>query len=191
MRRVLFICIPILALTLSAQGQETPLCKLPASLDQLKATAAETTDVTLDPNLLKLADNALNKGVANEAEAQKLLSNIKGICVRSYKFDKGTQYPEKDVEALRSQFSGPNWSSMVKVRSKQNGENVDVLVQSEKGALAGIAIIVAKPEEFTFVRIDGAIDLAQLAKLKGQFGIPKLNIPGQPKPAPPLPAESK
>jgi len=193
MRRVLFICIPILALTLSAQAQEAPLCKLPASLDQLKATASETTDVTLDPNLLKLADNAMNKGVANEAEAQKLLSNIKGICVRSYKFDKGTQYSEKDVEALRSQFSGPNWSSMVRVRNKQNGENVDVLVQSEKGAFAGITIIVAKPEEFTFVRIDGAIDLAQLAKLKGQFGIPKLNLPAQPKPAPPPapPAESK
>ena len=191
MRRVLSICIAILALMLSAQAQEAQLCRLPASLDQLKAKATETADITLDANMLKLAGNALNKDNTNEAEAQKVLSGIKAICVRSYKFDKDIQYVEKDVDALRSQFSDSTWSSMVRVRNKQDGENVDVLFKMEKGAFAGIAVIVAKPEEFTFVRIDGSIDLAQLAKLGGQFGIPKLNMPSQSKPAPAPKAESK
>jgi hypothetical protein len=39
-------------------------------------------------------------------------------------------------------------------------------------------------EEFTFVRIEGSIDLSQLAKLGGKFGIPKMNMSGQAKPAP-------
>lgn len=189
MRRVLSMCIAMLALSTSARAQDAQLCKLPASLDQLKAKAAQTADITLDANMLKLAGNAINKDKANEAEAQKTLSGIKGICVRSYKFDKDPQYVEKDVDDLRSQFSDSSWSSMVKVRNKRDGENVDVLFKTEKGAFAGIAVIVVKPEEFTFVRIDGAIDLAQLAKLGGQFGIPKLNVPGQSKPAPPT--ESK
>ncbi len=189
MRRVGFICIAMLALTLIAQAQDAQLCRLPASLDQLKEKATETADITLDPNMLKLAGNAINKNNANEAEAQKVLSAVKGICVRSYKFDKDIQYVQKDIDALRSQFSDSTWSSMVKVRNKRDGENVDVLYKTEKGAFAGIAVIVVKPEEFTFVRIDGAIDLAQLAKLGGQFGIPKLNVPGQSKPA--APAESK
>jgi hypothetical protein len=85
---------------------------------------------------------------------------------------------------LRAQFSDPSWSSMVKVRNQRNGESVDVLFKLQNGASSGIAVIVAKPEEFTFVRIEGSIDLSQLAKLGGQFGIPKLGMPGQAKPAP-------
>jgi hypothetical protein len=184
MKGILSVGIAFLGMMLSAHAQNAPLCELPSSLDQLKAKAIETTDINLDTNLLKLAGNAINKDNASEAEVQKMLSSIKGICVRSYKFDKTTQYVEKDMNALINQFTSPIWSSMVKVRNQQNGENVDVLFKTENGAFAGIAVIVAEPEEFTFVRIEGPIDLSQLAKLGGQFGIPKLNVPGQPKPAP-------
>jgi hypothetical protein len=176
--------IAVMVLMLSARAQDAQICRLPPSLDQLKAKAVETADITLDANLLKLAGSAIDKDKANEAEIQKVLSGIKGICVRSYKFDKAAEYVEKDIDALRSQFSDPGWSSMVKVRNKRDEENVDVLFKTEKDAFAGIAVIVVKPQEFTFVRIDGSIDLAQLAKLGGQFGIPKLNMPGQSKPAP-------
>jgi hypothetical protein len=184
MRRILSLCVAILGLTISVHAQNAQLCELPASLDQLKAKATEAADITLDANMLKLAANAINKDKPNEAEAQKMLSSIKGICVRSYKFDKNVQYVEKDMDELRNEFSNPHWSSMVKVRNKKNGENVDVLFQMENGSFAGIAVIVAKPDEFTFVRISGSIDLSQLAKLGGQFGIPKLNMPGQSNPAP-------
>ncbi len=185
MRKALSLCITMLLMALGVKAQDAQLCKLPASLDQLKAKAAEASDITLDANMLKMAVGAINKDKANGVNAQMMLSNIKGICVRSYKFDKDAQYVDKDIDALRSQFSDSSWSSMVKVRNKRDGENVDVLFNTEKGAFAGIAVIVVKPLEFTFVRIDGSIDLAQLIKLGGQFGIPKLNIPGgQPRPAP-------
>ena len=183
MRKSFFACIAIPALALIAHAQDTQLCNLPASLDALKTKAVEVVDINMDSNMLKLAFNSIDTKNANEAEAQKMLSNIKGICVRSYKFDKDVQDLEKDAEALRSQFSSPTWSSMVKVRNKQDKESVDVLFRTEQGSFAGIAVIVSEPEEFTFVRIDGAVDLAQLAKLGGKFGIPKMNIPGQPKPA--------
>jgi hypothetical protein len=182
MRKIFLVCIAVLTLAFIAQAQDAQLCNLPASLDQLKAKAAEIVDVNLDSNTLKLAANSINKGNATEAEVQKMLSNIKGICVRSYKFDKDAQYQEQDVEKLRSQFTSPAWSSIVKVRNKRDGENVDVLFNSEQGSFAGIAVIVAKPEEFTFVRIAGAIDLSQLAKLGGKFGIPKMDMQGQSKP---------
>jgi len=184
MRKILPICIAILAPIVSLQAQDAQLCKLPASLEQLKAKATEASDITLPYNMLKMAGNAINKDNTNEAEAQKILSGIKGICVHSYKFDKDVQYNEKDVDALRLEFSDPTWSAMVKVRNKKNGENVDVLLKTERGAIAGLVVIVAKPEEFTFVRIDGSMDLAQLAKLGGQFGIPKLDMSVQTKPAP-------
>jgi hypothetical protein len=50
-----------------------------------------------------------------------------------------------------------------------------VFVKQEKGQVAGVAIIAAEPKELTIVSIDGTIDLAQLAALGGQFGIPKID----------------
>jgi hypothetical protein len=184
MRKVFLACMAILMSAFIARAQDAQLCSLPASLDQLKAKAAEVVDVNLGSNLLVLAGNSINKQNANEAEVKKMLSNIKGICVRSYKFGKDTQYLEQDIETLRSQFNAPAWSSVVRVRNKNEKENVDVLFKTDQGSFAGIAVIVAKPEEFTFVRIEGAIDLSLLSKLGGQFGIPKMNIAVQSKPEP-------
>jgi hypothetical protein len=47
----------------------------------------------------------------------------------------------------------------------------------ENNAVAGLVVVAAKPMEFTFVNIDGSIDPSQLAKLGGQFGIPKVEAP--------------
>jgi hypothetical protein len=191
MRRILSVSIVVLGLAVAswAQDTNTQFCKLPVAIDQLKAKAAEVSDITLDANMIKMAMGAMKKDAAGQAEIQKMVSNIKGICVRSFKFDKGVQYSEKDVDMLRAQFSDPSWSNVVKVRKQRNGESVDVLFKSQNSVTSGIAVIVAEPEEFTFVRIEGAIDLLQLAKLGGQFGIPKLGMPGQAKPEPKL--ESK
>ena len=113
-----------------------------------------------------------------------MVSSIKGMCVRNYKFDKPVQYSDKDLDVLRAQFNDSSWSNMVKVHNQKTGENVDVFFQTINGALAGIAVIAAEPQEFTLVRINGEIDLSQLAKFGKNFGIPKLNMSGQPSPAP-------
>jgi hypothetical protein len=49
--------------------------------------------------------------------------------------------------------------------------------------LAGLVILSAERKELSIVIIDGAIDLNQLSKLGGSFGIPKdLPNPGAPPP---------
>jgi len=186
MRKIISFFIITLGLVLSvcAQDKSESLCKLPAAVEQLKEKATEVTDINMDPNMLRLAVGAMNRDKASEEEVKKLVSSIKGICVRSYNFDKPVEYSDKDMDALRAQFNDSSWSNMVKVRNQKTGENVDVFSQTVNGAFAGFAIIAAEPQEFTFVRINGEIDLSQLAMLGKNFGIPKLNMPGQPKPAP-------
>jgi len=183
MQKATFIFIAVLALTLGGRAQEMQPCKLPVNLEKLAAKAAEVVDVTLDENMLKAAGNFLNKDKQDQAQARKLLSDLRSICVRSFRFDKDGQYAEEDVKALRSQFSAPTWSRVVGVRSKQGGENVDVLFRMEKGVIAGLVVVAAEPMELTFVHIDGSIDPSQLSELGGKFGIPKVEMPGKSKPA--------
>jgi hypothetical protein len=189
MRKLTLICAAIVALAPVARGQDAPSCKIPVNLERLAAKAAEIVDVTMDANMLQFAGKFLNKNKPDEAQAQKLLSNLQGLCVRSLEFDKAGQYEEADVEGLRSQLQSRSWSRMVGVRSKRDGENVDVYFRTQKGTVTGLAVIAAEAKELTFVHIDGLIDPAQLAELGGQFGIPKVEMPAKSKPAPK--AESK
>jgi hypothetical protein len=46
----------------------------------------------------------------------------------------------------------------------------------------GLAIIAAEPREFTIVNIVGSIDLEDLHKLEGKFGVPNLDIQAGKKP---------
>ena len=181
MRKATLVCIAILGLAMAARAQTGSACKIPVNLEKLAAKAAEVVDVNMDANMLQFAGNFLNKDKPDEAQAHKLLSGLKGLCVRSFEFDKDSQYAAEDVEALRTQLQAPLWSRMVGVRSKRDGENVDVYFRMEKGSIMGMAVIAAEPKELTFVHIDGLISAEQLAALGGQFGIPKVEM--TPKPA--------
>jgi hypothetical protein len=182
MRKAALICMAIMALTLGAQAQDSPSCKLPVNLERLAAKASEVVDVNMDENMLKFAGSFMNKNKPEEAEAQKLVSSLKSLCVRSLEFDKEAQYAEEDLEALRSQLRVPTWSRIVGVRSKRDRENVDVYFRMEKGAVTGLAVIAAEPKELTLVHIDGLINPDMLGKLGGQFGIPKVEMPSESKP---------
>jgi hypothetical protein len=183
MRKAVLVFIAMLTLNLAVYAQDAQTCKFPVNLERLGAKASEVVDVTFDENLLKLAGNFLNNTDSEEAQAKKIVSGIKSLCVRSFEFDEEAQYAEADLEALRAQFRTPAWSRMVGVHSKRDKENVDVFLRMEDGKIAGLAVIAIEPRELTFVHIDGSIDPAQLAKLGGQFGIPKVEMPSKQPPA--------
>jgi hypothetical protein len=183
MRKAALISIAIFVVTLAGRAQDSTSCKLPVNLERLAAKAAEVVDVNLDENMLKFAGNFMNKNKPEEAQATKLISGLKSICVRSFEFDTDMQYGEEDVETLRAQLRAPVWSRMVGVRSKRDKENVDVYFRTEKNLVTGLAVIAVQPKELTFVHIDGLIDPEQLSKLGGQFGIPKVEMPPASRPA--------
>ncbi len=165
---------------LFAVGASAQCLKIPADLDRLAAKAAEVVDVTLDASMLQFASKFMND--EDDAEGKKLISDLKGICVRSFEFDKPGEYTIEDVESLRSQLKSPVWSRVVGVRSQKQGENADVYFKMENGKVMGLAIIATEAKELTFVHIDGPIDPEKLEDLSGKFGVPKVDVP-KPKPA--------
>ena len=92
-------------------------------------------------------------------------------------FNQSGEYTDADVESLRAQVKGPQWSRMASVRSQRQGEDVDVFLNMNNEQISGLVVIAAKPRELTFVNIVGPIDLDALARLGGQSGIPRLNVP--------------
>jgi hypothetical protein len=168
-----FAAIVLLAASLPMAAQEI---KLPLNLDRLAAKAEETVEVTLDGPLLRLAGRFLS-GDDRDANAGKLVAGLESIMVRSFEFAREGQYDLTDVDAMRAQVKGPQWSRIVGVTSKRDGEHVDVYFKDGgNGNLGGIVVISAEPKELTIVSITGTLDPAQLAGLGGHFGIPELNL---------------
>ena len=167
---LLLTLIAAIALPLTASAQGT---RLNLDLPDLAAKASETTDVTLDGPMLRLAGKFLSSSDADERAAKEMISGLTGIYVRSYEFDHEGEYDKSQAERIRQQL-GPTWKKIVKVTSKTK-EDVDIYADTRGDAITGLLIISAEPKEFTVVNIVGPVDLEKLAGLEGQFGIPHIS----------------
>lgn len=143
----------------------------------LQGKAVESVDITLDGFLLRvasrLAETAADEG-DKDAEVLRILSELKSVQVRNFEFAEDGQYSADDIEKVRRQLAGPDWSQIVQQRKREPRESVDVYLNSDGRRIYGIAVVAIEPRSFTIVHIVGNIDVDKLAKLEGQFNIPRV-----------------
>src|SRR5436309_11137315 len=95
MKRILLGLILVAGVGLAQEFHEM------INFDALKSKAEETVEVNLDGNLLRMAANFLSDRNQDEAQVKKLIGGIKGIYVRSLKFDHEGMYSTGDIEKIR------------------------------------------------------------------------------------------
>jgi hypothetical protein len=142
-----------------------------SSLDRLASRATESSLITLDEDKLKLASRFLSGQDLTQDLTKNVIQGLKGIYVRTFEFDRPNAFTAADLEPIRKQLTAPGWSSIISV--KERDESSEIWLHSKNGALSGLAIIAAEREELAVVNIVGPVDLNSLAKLAGNFGIPK------------------
>lgn len=141
-------------------------------LDRLFPKAAETVDVRVEGGLLQMASKFLRNDKTNEAAVRELVSALKGVYVKGVEFDKEGEYSEADLEAVRQQLRAPGWDRIVGVRSKHEGENVEVFLMINNAVIEGIGVLVFAPKQLYVVNVVGPLDPEKISQLRGQFGIP-------------------
>ena len=165
----------LILLALPAQAQDTRLQL--DSLDKLEARASDTMDVTLDGALIRLALNFLDDKNPEERAVKELVMGLKGIYVKVYEFDKPGAYTAADLDPVRAQLRSPAWSRMFGVKSKKEGENLEVYMLNATGdQIGGLAVLTTEDKELAVIQILGTIDLEKLIKLSGKLGIPSIDI---------------
>jgi hypothetical protein len=160
-----------------AQGAKLQLDQL----DSLANTASETVDVRLDERLMQTTAKFFSGNDPDEAKVKELIKGVKGIYVRSFSFEKEGEYSQAQVDSITSQLRGSAWSKILTVRSRKQGDNVEVYLHTEAGQIGGLVMLSIDPKELTVVNIIGPIDLDKLSQLEGQFGVPELGIESKPK----------
>jgi hypothetical protein len=153
------------------------------SLDKLDSLTNKKTKVTLDGDMLRLAANFLgsDKDDTDAAALKSLVSNLKGVYVRTYEFDKDGQYNPADIEPLRAYLKQQQWSKIVE--SQDDKELSEVYVQAlPNDRFGGVAIVSTEPRELTIVYINGTMNVNDLARLSGNLGIPDIDLKSVKKP---------
>ncbi|MCI0337567.1 MAG: DUF4252 domain-containing protein [Acidobacteria bacterium] len=142
-------------------------------LDRLFPRAAETVDVRVESSLLLIAAKFLKSDNPDEALVKELISALKGVYVKGVEFDKEGEFSEADVEPIRTQLRAPGWDRIVGVRSRRDGQNVEVYLMIEGGVIAGIGVLVFDLKQLFVVNVVGPLDPEKITQLRGHFGIPK------------------
>jgi Domain of unknown function (DUF4252) len=144
------------------------------SLDSLSAKATDTVDVKLDGKLLQMAATLLSSSDADEGRIKRIVAGLTGVYVKSFEFAKTGEYSETNLESIRAQLGPPNWTRVVTVKSKKEGENSEIFIlNAANNQVGGLAIISAEPRELSIVQILGTIHAADIRDLAGNFGIPE------------------
>src|SRR5262245_37703087 len=143
-------------------------------LDKLFPKAVETVDVNIDGSLMIVASQFVMRDKADEAAVKEIVKALKGVYVKGVEFDKEGEYSDADVESVRQQLSAPGWDRIVGVRSKRDGENVEVFLMINNDAvIEGIGVLISDPKQVMVVNVVGPLDPEKINNLRGQFGIPK------------------
>jgi hypothetical protein len=161
------LALPLLMLPLLASAQG-PQLELP-TFDNLQQKAISSVNLSIGSFMLGLAGNLVDDHDKEAAELKKTLLGLKSVQVRSFQFNSDNVYSQSDVEAVRSQLSGPGWNRLVQVRDRNKNEAVDVYLAMDNHTVTGVAIIVSDPRKFTILNVVGSVDLDQIAKLRQTF----------------------
>ncbi len=149
-----------------------PQLKIP-DFSHLRGKAADSVDITLDGFLLRLVKNFAAKDDSGD-EVLSILSDIKSLRVRNFEFDSDDAYSRADIDSVRKQLAAPGWSALAQVHKRDEQEDVDVYVNTDGEKSLGLAGVASEPRSFTIVHIVGNIDIDKLAKIEGEFGIPRI-----------------
>ena len=148
--------------------------KWPASFEALSKKSKETVDLTLDADALGLAGKFLSADDKSAGDVKKLIKGLEGIYIKSFEFDKPGEYSKADVELIRSQIKAPEWTRILNVSNRDDGE-MEIFVRKVNGQNAGFFLLAAEPSELTAIQIVGSISLNDLSALQGSLGISALS----------------
>jgi len=157
-------------LVLGVTPADAQQLKLP-DLSKLTPLAADVVDVSVDQALLGLASGFLS-GEGEEQEIKALIGGLRGIYVKSLQFDRDGAIDAAVLDGVRRELSTGRWSRLVTTRSSRDQSDVGVYLWRDNGRAGGLTVLSTGPRELTIVNIVGAIDLEQLRKLQGKFGVP-------------------
>jgi len=151
------LSIPVLGQDAS-QPQPSPVEK------ELAARAKASQEITLDKNMLALAAKS-----EKDKATRDLIAGLDSIYIRSFVFDKPSQFTPDEAAKLRQFYETSAWSPMVSNRVAGKNVSNEILIKKVNGEIHGMLILNITPQAVQIIRMLGVIHLDELDQL-GKLG---------------------
>ncbi len=152
--------------------------KLEVDTEELKGQADEVVEVNLDGKALQEGSKllAIREGIGGSVKS--VLSGIKGIYRKTFRFAAGNSYEEGAVTNIRSQMTNGGWAPMIDVQDKKLNKGLTVysFTSTDGTSPNGVTVISTDPGEITVLNLVGDIDLDALADVGATLGMPSMSI---------------
>jgi len=174
---LLLVLIAISTATVSS-AQE-PYAGIPRGVEALRQSASSKTEFTLDHSMLVLA----SKLDSNNEDLLRVIVGVSGLSVHRYHFHESWGYDLEMLGTVKDEYNAEGWHQLVNKHEKDGDPGAtDVWVHWQNDAISNVAILLARPNEVTFIEVTGSISPLDLSHLGGHFGIPKIEggvrVPG-------------
>lgn len=168
--RVQWSALLVACFVLPACAAQAPVLKGPA-LAAMQRESVDAVDVTLGPVGLGFLRffSSFGDHDPDSAAAMSLLHGVHRVEVRSYQFAADHSYRQTDLEALRAQFTTPDWQHIIQTRSRSSDGDVDIYCAFKGRTITRVVIIAAQPREFSWINIAGAMSPEQIGALRHGF----------------------
>jgi hypothetical protein len=170
-----------LAALLAARTAAAEGARISIDTAALEKKAKSTVNVTITPQTIDWALQAMGQRGEDSAETRRLLKDIEQVLVRVFEFEEAQPWEElaKVTDPILAQLKGAGWTPMVSIseNGKKGRETVNVSLYADPaGKPGGLAVLVVDPKDVVIVNIAGPIDLAKLSQLSKALNLPQ--IPG-------------
>src|SRR6185436_13972865 len=140
-KRMTTVALAVACAVLWPAGAFAQVFTIPDRIEKLSEKAKESTNITLDGALLKLASAFLNSNDKDQRAAKEIVGKLKSIHVRNFEFERDNEYSDADLDPIRSQLKSPGWSRIVEQRERN--EHTQIFVKIDKEKVGGLVILSA------------------------------------------------
>ncbi|MEZ5365283.1 MAG: DUF4252 domain-containing protein [Bryobacterales bacterium] len=167
----------ILTLVLVAPVWGLTGAKVDVDQPGLEKKADEVVEVNLEGKSLEQGSRLLAIRQGMSGSVKSLLTGLKGIYRRTYRFATGSDgYEEADISSIHERVMGEGWEQVIGVQDKNKREAVSVYSYTEGENVSGVFVVSSDPSEVTLVNIVGDVDLQTLVEAGESFGVPTMQI---------------
>lgn len=162
---VIALCGVLLTLLTAAAQQERLQLD---SLNRLAGRATEAVEVDLDQTALRAVAKLTALSDRDREKWGALASNLRGVYVRGYEFEREGEYSPTDIEAVRAQLQAPVWTRIVQVGGR-NGSNDEVYLKQGAARIDAYAVISTTPKKICVINVIGPTNLDEMGLLDREF----------------------
>ena len=153
-----------------AQAQQQTVW-IPQGIEALQESSTSKSGFTFDHSMLVLASK-LDSG--NE-DLRRVIAGISGISVHNYQFRNALPYDTAALSSIADEYRAAGWKQVLNKHDRDSDAGMtDLWVRMENNAISNVAVLLARPNEVSFVVVSGSISPVDISHLGGHFGIPKI-----------------